>query len=83
MNAVKTQTESKSDMNNRKLSQTELTKAVTTYARRHNHYVSFVRANSVTLRAAIAEYLNPELYKTIRKHSDSTLQAVYTFSLIG
>ncbi len=66
-----------------KLTRKELTKAVTSYARRHNHYVSFVRANSVALRAAISEYLNPELYKTIRKHSDSTLQAIATFNIIG
>jgi len=42
----------------KKLSEKELTKAVTAYARRHNHYVAFVRANTVAKQEAIREYFN-------------------------
>lgn len=41
----------------RKLTQKELTKAVSRYARRHGHYVSTVRAMTVLRRAAIVEWL--------------------------
>jgi len=53
-----------------RLSKKELTKAVTAYARRHNHYVSFVRANTTALREAIKEYhngafINGKLFKPL------------------
>lgn len=38
------------------LNKTELTKAVSRYARRHNTSAEFIRTNTVTLRAAIAEW---------------------------
>lgn len=42
----------------KKLTRSEMTQAMRRYARRHNHYVSTVRACTVLFLAAIAEWRN-------------------------
>ncbi len=41
---------------NRKLTKSELTKAIQTYAHKHNHYARTVRTMTVLFNAAIKEY---------------------------
>ena len=43
-------------MNTKKLTRSELTKAIARYARRHNFYARTVRAVSVLRQAAIKEW---------------------------